>query len=170
MLRVEGFAQLDAGDLGDGIGLVGGFERTGEQVLFANRLRAIARVDAARAEEDQPLHAGAVRALDEVGLDLQVLVEEVGALHVVGQDAADLGRSDEDEVRALRVQEIEDGALVEQVELGARARDELGVARRLQRTLDGAAHHAAVAGDKDTGAAIHVVPPFRQALSACARR
>ena len=66
-----------------------------------DRLRAVARVDAARAEEHQPLHAGAWRGADQVRLDHQVLVEEVGAQRVVGLDAADLGGGDEDVVGPL---------------------------------------------------------------------
>ena len=89
--------------------------------VFLDRLRAVARVDAARAQEHQPLHAGQVRAVDQVGLDHQVLVQEVGAVLVVGLDAADLGRGDEDVVGPLLGQEGVHGALVQQVELGMRA-------------------------------------------------
>ena len=51
VLAVAAFAQLDAGDLGDGIGLVGLFQRAGEKVVLPDRLRAIARVDATGTEE-----------------------------------------------------------------------------------------------------------------------
>ncbi len=34
VLAVVAFAELDAGDFGDGVGLVGGFERAGQQGVF----------------------------------------------------------------------------------------------------------------------------------------
>ena len=80
------------GDLGDRVRLVGRLERAGEQVLLADRLRAVARVDAARAEEHQSLDAGEVGAVDQVGLDLQVLVKELPALSVVCEDPTPHGR------------------------------------------------------------------------------
>jgi hypothetical protein len=67
VLAVVAFAELDAGDLGDGVGFVGGLERAGEEVVFLDRLGAVARVDAARAQEAQALHAGLEGAVDQVG-------------------------------------------------------------------------------------------------------
>ena len=66
------------------------------------------RIDAARAQEQQALDAGAVRGLDDVGLDHQVVVEEVGRIGVVGQDAADLGRREDDRIGLLRGDEALD--------------------------------------------------------------
>ena len=151
VLAVVAFSQLDAGDLGDRVGLVGGLQRAGQQVVFLDGLGAVARVDAARTQEHQALDAGQVRAVDQVALDEQVLIEEVSAVEVVGLDAADLGSGDEDVVRLLLSQEGVHGALVDQVQLGVGAGDEVVVAQRLQAPHDGRTHHAAVAGDVDLG-------------------
>ena len=53
VLAVHALAQLDAGDLGDGVGLVGRLQRPGQQVFLPDRLRAVARIDAAGAEESR---------------------------------------------------------------------------------------------------------------------
>jgi hypothetical protein len=45
-----------------------------------------------------PVPAGC--RLDDVGLDDQVVVEELGRIGVVGEDAADLGRGEDDHVRS----------------------------------------------------------------------
>ena len=55
--------QLDAGDLGDRVRLVGGLERTRQPGFLVNWLGAIARIDAAGAEEHQALHTGQVCAV-----------------------------------------------------------------------------------------------------------
>ena len=55
VLAVEAAAELDAGDLGDGIGTVGLFQGTGEEVLLLERLGRELRVDAGAAQEDEPL-------------------------------------------------------------------------------------------------------------------
>jgi hypothetical protein len=87
VLAVVAFAQLYSGDLGHRIRLVGLFQRAGQQVVFPDRLRTVARIDAARTEEAQTPDSGEPRAMDQVGFDDQVLVEEVGAEAVVGLDA-----------------------------------------------------------------------------------
>jgi hypothetical protein len=53
------------------------------------------------------LHAGAVRAVNDVGLDQEVLVDELGAVLVVRLDTADPGGGEEDVVGALTSEETE---------------------------------------------------------------
>ena len=149
VLAVVALGQLDAGDLGDRVGLVGRLQRAGQQRVFPDRLCAVARVDAARAQEHQPLHARQVRAVDQVRLDHQVLVDEVGAVDVVGLDATHPRGGDEDVVRLLLGQEGLHRALVQQVQLGAAAGEDVRVAAGLQSAHQGAADHAAMAGDED---------------------
>ena len=130
VLAVEAAAQLDAGDLGDGVGAVGLLQRAGEQVLLLERLRGLARVDAGAAEEDQPLDARGERLVDEVELDHQVLLDELARLLPVGQDAADLGGGDDDDLGLLLGEEALRGALVGEIELGDVADDQVLVAAR----------------------------------------
>lgn len=146
-LAVVALAELDAGDLGHGVGLVGGFERAGEQGLLAHGLRGELGVDAAGAEEQQLLHAVTKSGFDHVGLDHEVLVNEVGGVDVVGVDAAHLGRG---QIHLLRFDLREEGAhggLVSEVEFGVGAGDDVagGVAGGEQLAHDGRADHAAVA-------------------------
>ena len=77
VLLAQGAAELDAGDLGGGVPLVGGLQRTGEQVLLLDRLRGKAGVDAAAAQEQEPAGAGAPGALDHMVLDLEVVEQEI---------------------------------------------------------------------------------------------
>ena len=96
------------GDLGDGICLVGRLERPGKQGVFADRLRREFRIDAGRAEEQQPIDAGAMRALDDVHLDREVVIKKVRRLRIVRQNAADLRRGEDDRIRPIRLQPILD--------------------------------------------------------------
>ena len=63
-----------------------------------DRLRRELGIDAGRAEEQQPVDARAVRRLDHVRFDHQVVVEKLGGMRVVGENAADLRRGDHDRV------------------------------------------------------------------------
>ena len=117
VLAVATFAQLDAGDLGDGVGFVGLLQRAGEEVVLLDRLGAVARVDATGAEETQILDSGLEGAVDDVVLDSEVFVNEVGAVGVVGVNAADSCGSHEDVVGFLGFEEVEYGALIKKVEL-----------------------------------------------------
>ena len=148
VLAVEVLAQLGERDLGNGIGLVGGFQRAGEQVILTGGLRAVARVDAAQAQEHRPLHLGRVRAVDEVALDLQVLVDKVRAVRVGRLDAAHLGCGEEEAFRPRLGQVGMHRPPVQQVKFLARERKPLPVASRLQPPQQCLAHHAPVAGDE----------------------
>ena len=66
VLAPVGLAKLDAGDLGDRIGLVGGLERRSQQRIFGNGLRRFARIDARGTEEHELLDLGAVRRVNDV--------------------------------------------------------------------------------------------------------
>src|SRR3954465_9010392 len=85
VLAVVGPAHLDAGDLGDRVGTVRGLERPGEKKLFLDRLRAGARVDARGAEKQELAHAGAKRLVDDVGLDGEVVVDELSGRGRAGE-------------------------------------------------------------------------------------
>jgi hypothetical protein len=48
VLAAVGLGELDAGDLGDGVPLIGRLQRAGEQGFLADRLGGEPRIDAAR--------------------------------------------------------------------------------------------------------------------------
>ena len=159
ILSVVAFAELDAGDLGDGVGLVGGFQRASEQGVFAHGLGGQLGVDATGTQEQQLLHAVAERRIDDVGLHHQVLVDEFRRVSVVGVDATHLGSGQIDLVGLFFCKEGVDGGLVGQVEFGVRAGDDaIGrVTLSKQLAQDGRTHHATVAGDVDFGMNAHAL-------------
>jgi hypothetical protein len=86
-------------------------------------------------------------ARDDADLDEEVVVDEVGGVGAVGEDAADAGGGEEDVVGALTVEEAFDVGLALEVELGVGAEEEVVVAERLQAAVDRRAGEALVAGD-----------------------
>ena len=156
VLPVVAPAHLDAGDLGEGVGAVGGLERAGEEGGLGHGLGGELGVDAGGAEKEEAIDAGLARGLDDVVLDDEVVADEVGWVGVVGEDAADLGGGEDDELGPLLLKEAGYGGGVEEVELGARAGEDLGVAETGELAVDGGADEAAVSGDVDTGVRLHV--------------
>ena len=77
ILKVVALAHLQSGNLGDGIFLVGIFQRRSKEHIFAHRLRCILRIDAGRAQEEEFLHAMRISVADYVALHLHVLHDEV---------------------------------------------------------------------------------------------
>ena len=149
ILRAICLAQLEPGDLGDRIPLVGRLERPGEQRLLGHRLWRHLGKDTRRAEEHELRDTGQPRAFDHVGLDHQIVVEERARQAVVGGNPADLRRCQEDHIGpGLRDPAVR-RRLVAQVEprRGRRADDLAGFGRK--PTDDRAAHHAALACDPD---------------------
>ncbi len=140
----------DAGDLREGVGLVGRLQRAGQQGVLVDRLRRQLRVDAGRTEEQQPAHAGGVGAADHTELDLQVLLQELHRVRAVGHDPADLGGGQHDGVRADVLQVRPGGRGVAQVEVGTAPGEHL-VAVGGEPAGDRGSHEAAVARDEDAG-------------------
>ena len=97
-----------------------------------------------------------IAGVDDVGLDHEVVADEVGRVGVVGEDAADFGGGEEDMLGLFGGEELVDGGGVDEIELSAGAGDEVGVAQPLQLAVDGGADQAAVAGDEDAVAGLHV--------------
>ena len=101
VLPVVGPAHLNPGDFGHGVGAVGGLQGAGVQIFLLDGLRTVARVDAGRAQEQQPLDTGAPRLVDDVGLDGEVFADEFRGIGVVGQYPAHFGGGEEDVFRSL---------------------------------------------------------------------
>jgi hypothetical protein len=73
VLLVEIATQLDRGDLGDGVGFVGGLQGAGQERIFTHGLRCVLRVDTAGTQVEELVHPTLPRGVDHVGSDLQVL-------------------------------------------------------------------------------------------------
>ena len=106
-------------------------------------------VDAGAAQEEQLFHPGVPtpRRLDQIVLDGEIVEEEGDRLPAVGENAANLGRGDEDVLGPFPLIKFADGDGVQEVQLGARPAQEPGEAELLEPAPKGAAHHAAMAGD-----------------------
>lgn len=146
VLAVVAPAHFDAGDLGERVGPIGGLQRAGEQAVFAHRLRRHLGVDAARTEEHEARHAVLPRAVDHVGLDRQIVADELGRVAVVGDDAAHLGRGQKYVFRPVLSEEGIDRSGVGQIEFGVGALQDVRIALALKVADDGRANQTAVAG------------------------
>jgi hypothetical protein len=147
-LSIVRLAEHDAGDLGDGIRFVGRLERSAQQRVLAYRLVGEPGVDAGAPQEHELLNPTSIRALDDVELDEQVAPNEVGREGGVREDAADSRRGEKDEVRSLRFEERRDGTSVLQLEVRARAHDQVVVSEGTQPPNDRRADEAAVSRDE----------------------
>ncbi len=144
MLPAIGLSQLDPGDLGDGIGLVGRLERSSQERLFRDRLGGEPWIDAARAQEEELLDALGMGGLDEVHLDSEIVVQKVGRESIVGQDSSDPRRGHEHGLGPVCRHPGSNRPLVAQIQM--RAVDGQDFARlRGQAAHDRAADHAAMA-------------------------
>lgn len=97
------------------------------------------------------MYAVPERRLDYVGLNHQVLVDEVGWVGVVGVDAAHQGGGQVHLIWPFQVEKPLHGGLIGQVKLSVGSGDDLGWRCALGQQVphDGGTHHAAVAGDVD---------------------
>ena len=115
VLAIVALAELDASDLGHGIGLVGGLEHAGQERVLAHGLGHSSGIDAARVQLQQPPHARVKGLVDYIALDHQVFVNEISWISVVGMDAADLGGGKNNHIGPLGLHEIAHRQLAGQV-------------------------------------------------------
>ena len=143
-----GLAELDPCDLGEGIGLVRRLQRASEEGALGNGLRREFGVNAGAAKEKKLSGAKIRGSLDDVVLDCEILQQKLDGLFVIGSDAPTLaaasttiaGRSFSKKARTPSGQEIE---------LRARASQDLVESCPLQPAHNGASHHPSVARDID---------------------
>jgi hypothetical protein len=136
VLAVVAPAHLNAGDLSQRVGPVGGFERPCKQVLLLDRLGAEPGVDAGGPEEEQALDTGVAAGLDDVGLEDEVVADKVCGIGTIGEDATDPGCGEEDIVGPLGGEERIDGEFVEQVKFLMRTREDVAVALAQKFAMD----------------------------------
>ncbi len=144
-------AQHDAGDLSDGVPLVGRLERTGEQGILAHRLSCEPRIDAGRAEKQELFDPDLACRLDDVGFDHQIVVKEIGGPCIVGDNAADGRRGNDHHLRIFLMHPALDCILAAQVEGFPSNRDDFAILAA-QPAHNGAADHAAMSRNPDAAA------------------
>ena len=148
LLRV-GLAELDAANLGQGVGFVGRLEASGQQAILLHRLRRVLRINARAAEEKQLRHLAGVRPVDQVQFDLQILAQELNRVGGIGHDPADPRRRDEHVGRLVLLVKRPHRRRIAEIQLPAGAQQQVGETARLQQSHQRRAHHAAMTGDKD---------------------
>ena len=89
--------------------------------------------------------------MDDIHLEDDVLVHEVGGGGVVGDNASYLGGGEENVFRFLGGKESLDVGLTGEVELRVRTRYDVMVALAIEFADDGRTYHATVTGDVDFG-------------------
>src|SRR5579862_2446942 len=149
ILAVVRLAEADARDLRDGVGVVRRLQRTGEQRGLRDGLRRVLRVNAGTAQEEQFLHPGLIRGLDEVVLDLQVVQKELDGKVVVRLDAADRRRGDDHQSRLFPLEKAGDGFALRQVQLGVGAGEDFLIPVLPQIADDSAPDETPMPGYKD---------------------
>ena len=126
ILAGVGLAEHDAGDFGDGVGVVGWLEWTSEKRVFADGLGGELGVDAGAAEEEELGAAEVGGGFDEVILKGEVLEEEFDGLFKIRYDASDACGGINDKFGAFLFENGADGRAVKKVEFGAGAGKDLG--------------------------------------------
>ena len=106
VLFAVGGAELESGDFGDGVGLVGGLEWAGEQRTFGDGLRRVFGVNTGTAKVKKPLHSAQEAAMDEARGHGDVVVQKVGGIRGVGEDSTDFRGCDEDAIGAIFLQKV----------------------------------------------------------------
>ena len=86
--------------------------------------------------------------MDDVVLDLEVLIDELGRIGGIGVDTAHLGSSQNDVVRFFSRKKVAYGLLLSQIELCMAANAQILIPRTVQSPTDGTAYQTTMPGDK----------------------
>jgi len=131
VLQVVALAHLQAGYLGDGILLVGVFQRAGQEAVLLHRLQGVLGIDTGAAQEEQFLHAMGVSLTDDIALNLHVHHDEVCTIQRICHNTAYKGSSQYYSIRLFFIKELLDRILVCQVQLLVAPPNKVGVTTRL---------------------------------------
>ena len=160
-----GLAQLDPGDLGDGVPFVGRLQGAGQQRVLGDRLGRKLGIDAGRAQEQKLFHAAQVRGLDDGGLDRQIVEQELRRIGVIGDDAADFGGGQQHGMRLVGFDPGGDRAGIAQIHRVAVNRQD-GAIFLFQLANQTGPDHAAMAGNPDALAGKRITHELRLPSSA----
>ena len=87
--------------------------------------------------------------MDHMGLDSQVVADELCGVGVVGVNTTHLCRGEDDVRRSLRFEEALNSYLIREIKFCMGVRDQVLIALALQSTDDGRPGQATMAGDID---------------------
>lgn len=160
ILKVVALTKFQSGDFGNGIRLVGVLQLARQEAILGHRLGRLARVDAGAAQEEQFFYPLEVRLVDDIVLDLEVLVDKLSAVGIVGNDPAHPGSGEYHIFRLLVGEESRHQRLVEQVELPNGTPHQAGVTLPLQLTPNCRANQTQVPGHIDPRIRFH--GPFQK--------
>jgi hypothetical protein len=96
-----------------------------------------------------------IGGVDDVGLNREVVANEIGRIGVVRDDTADLGGGQKHELGPLGREKTLDGGRVAELELAVRRAQQALVAARRQGAHDRGADEAARTGDEHLGVGRH---------------
>jgi hypothetical protein len=118
VLTAIGPAQAYAGKLGQCIGFIRRFQRSGHQLSFGHRLCAQSRINAGGTEKHQFLNAAARSGVDDIDSNGYIVVGKIRRPGQVRLDASDTGRGDEYRLRPRCRHPRLDITLTRQIEFG----------------------------------------------------
>ena len=147
VLEVETLAHFQPDNLGKSIGFVGILQFARQQVLLFDRLRTVTRIDAGRTEHQQLLYIVAERFADDILLYLQIFINEIGAVGVVGHNAAHMRRRKNHILGLFVVKKPFYSDTIQQVQLSVRPSDQVGITFRKQIIPDRRPDQAPVSCD-----------------------
>ena len=99
--------------------------------------------------------------MDDVVLDLEVLIDELGRIGGIGVDTAYLGSSQDDIVRLLGRKKVAYGLLLCQVQLRMATNAQVLITSAAQGPAEGTAHQTAMPGHKEFSIFLqHDVPDY----------
>lgn len=160
VLLAEVETEFVPGDLRQRVALIGGLQRTGQEVFLLDRLRRLAGIDAAGTEEAELFDLVQKTLHDHVVLDFEVFEQEFRTMHFVCHDPADFCAGEDHIVRLFCIKEIFDRLLVAEIKLGMRPFQDFRITFFFELSDTCAADHSAMAADENLGIFVnHVEKP-----------
>ena len=139
-MQIEALTHFQSGYLGDGVRFVGLFQRCGKQFRFFNGLVSITRIDAGTAQKEQFLYVVTKAFANHVLLNLQVLVDEIGPVGVVGHDASHVSGSQNHIFGLFGIEEGTNSHTIHQIEFVVALTDQVGISFLKKVVPDGRTH------------------------------
>ncbi len=153
-------------NFGDSIGLIGWFQRSGEESRFLNGLGCKLWVDARRPKKKKSFNTSTVGGIHQVDLYLQVVAQKISGVGVVCMDSPHLRGGIDHDIRRKALQGLQGGTSVGEIELGRGEANQICVAGFFEMAPNRRTGEASMARDVDLIRMLHgVLAPGEHSLA-----
>ena len=149
VLPVVGFTELNSGNFGNSVRLIGRFQNTCQQGTFLHWLSCELRVNTRTAQKQQFFNPSTVCRINNIAFNHQVAINEICRVGVIGMNTTHFCSSQINFINVFRLKEVLNICLPSQIKFGMGTCNKFDIGPLLKFSCDSRTDHATMPCDID---------------------